>query len=457
MSICQSTFETRTQAQIDSLTSSCSAECILEVAIAADSVNTNRKFSIALGCQLPDLQTANIPAGTTVYVEELGVPVVAGSQSWLGLDGRTYRKDKPDRQIWSWGEARDGALGHGSQIDSSSPVREISSSTDWCFIRAGRCSSFAINYSGQLYSWGQNGSGGMLGDGTATGRCSPVQNYCSETNWSYVSQGPGNTFGVKNDGTLWVWGGNTCGGLGLNDTVNRCSPVQEITNSRWCNAAAGGFGLVGTAIKTDGTLWSWGCNIWGQTATNDTVCYSSPVQEITSSTNWCKVDFGNNHAMAIKTDGTLWGWGNGTLYGQLATYVKINYSSPIQELSSSTNWIAVSGGYAQSIGIKSDGTLWGWGRSDQGVLGVGVLCNYSSPVQEISSSTNWSDAGTGIRYSTGIKTDGTIWSWGCNLTGTLATGDTTCYSSPIQELTSATDWYAVSLADFHTAAIKQVV
>lgn len=455
MPINTSCLETNLQTQIDGFTCATAPEDLLSAANSAKNLTTDIESYVALGCELPDLNEGKTPVGSIFYVDELGVPVVAGSQSWLGLDGRTYRKDKPDGQIWSWGEARDGALGHGSQIDSSSPVQEISSSTNWCFIRAGRCSSFAINYVGQLYSWGLN-SFGMLGDGTTAARCSPVQNYCSDTNWSYVSQGPGNAFGVKNDGILWVWGGNNCGGLGLNDTVNRCSPVQEITDSRWCNAAAGSFGFVGTAIKIDGTLWSWGCNNWGQTATNDTVCYSSPVQEITSSTNWCKVDFGNVHAVAVKTNGTLWGWGNNQT-GQIGDGNKLYKSSPSQEISSATNWVAVSGGYVQSIGIKSDGTLWSWGRSDCGVLGIGDLCARSSPVQEISSSTNWSDAGTGIRYSTGIKTDGTIWSWGCNLTGGLATGDTTCYSSPIQELTSATDWYAVSLADYHTAAIKQVV
>lgn len=455
MPINKSSLETSVQSQIDGFTCATSPEDMLSAANSAKNLTNDIESYASLGCELPDLNQGKTPVGSMFYVDELGVPVVAGSQSWLGLDGRTYRKDKPDGQVWSWGEARDGALGHGSQIDTSSPVQEFSSSADWCFIKAGRCSSFAINYTGQLYAWGYN-FGGVLGDGTAVAKCSPVQEFCSDANWSYVSGGPGNTFGVKNDGTLWAWGLNTFGGLGLNDIVGRCSPVQEITDSRWCNATAGSFGLVGAAIKTDGTLWSWGCNNWGQLATNDTVCYSSPVQEASSSTNWCMIDYGNVHMQGIKSNGTLWGWGNNQT-GQIGDGNKIFRSSPSQEISLSTNWVSVSAGYTQAVGIKSDGTLWAWGRNDVGALGFGVVCNVSSPVQEISSSTNWVDAGTGIRYSTGIKTDGTIWSWGCNLTGTLATGDTTCYSSPIQELTSSTNWYKVSLADFHTAAIKQVV
>jgi alpha-tubulin suppressor-like RCC1 family protein len=166
--------------------------------------------------------------------------------------------------------------------------------------------------------------------------------------------------------------------------------------------SAGGYGIT-IAIKTDGTVWGWGCNSAGQVGIGNTVNRSSPVQEICSASNWCDVIATHCAFHGLKTDGTMWGAGaffghwDGTTGGRC---------SPVQEASSSTNWchIGESGGrFSQAI--KTDGTLWGVGLYCFGSLGLGNSCasNVSSPVQEITSSTNWCFVSTGFSHSMDIK------------------------------------------------------
>ena len=402
MSVCQSTFETRTQAQVDSLTTSCSAECFLEVAIAADNVNTNRKISVVLGCQLPDLYTASIPTGTMIYVDELGVPVVAtANNTWKGLDGRTYRNDTPYRELWAWG----------------------------------------------------NGNSGRLGIGNTTNYSSPVQEFCSDTTWCMVSGGCLNSAGLKTDGTAWVWGYNFYGQIGNNSTASSTSPKQEAKLATdWCVISNSGC-LHTVAVKTSGQLWGWGYNANKQLGDGTTTSRRTPVQEATSATDWCTVSAGSLHTVAVKTTGTLYGWGlNGG--GQAGDGTAVAPSTPVQDISGSTSWCMASAGHLHSVGIKTDGTVWGWGTNDFYNVGDATTVNRSSPVQEITSSTTWCTVNAGRVYSGGIKTDGTLWSWGWGSCGRLGVGTTSNHSSPVQEISSSTQWCEISNGYAHTVALK---
>ena len=255
---------------------------------------------------------------------------------------------------------------------------------------------------------------------------------------------------------LWLWGSNTYGGLGLNDTVNRSSPVQVGSDTNWQNHAM--TRQHSLAIKTNGTLWTWGLNDFGQLGQNDTAARSSPVQ-VGSGTDWVPgynliSRTGYRHCAAIKSNGTLWTWGRNNPNGQLGLNSTVNRSSPTQ-VGSSTNWskIFVSGDNDQSfsrmLAIKTDGTLWGWGANWQGQLGLNSRqSNYgsfgiSSPTQ-VGSSTTWSQVricagGVGAGSVVATKTDGTLWAWGNAYPGTLGQNDTIARSSPTQ-IGTATGW-----------------
>ena len=133
-------------------------------------------------------------------------------------------------------------------------------------------------------------------------------------------------------------------------------------------------------------IWTWGRNNLGQLGLGTIVHRSSPIQ-VGALTTWRQVSGGNDHSLAIKTDGTLWGWGNSTL-GQLGLGGNtISLSSPIQ-VGALTNWKQVAASNSISAAIKTDGTLWMWGNNAFGQLGLGNATYYSSPKQ-VGSITTW--------------------------------------------------------------------
>jgi alpha-tubulin suppressor-like RCC1 family protein len=208
------------------------------------------------------------------------------------------------------------------------------------------------------------------------------------------------------------------------------------------------FGYVNTgAVKTDGTLWMWGRNGQGQLGLGNTTTYSSPKQ-IGVLTSWLQVST-NYATLAVKTDGTLWGWGD-NLDGQLGLGDRTNRSSPVQ-VGALTNWAYVDARSAQRVlAVKTDGTLWSWGANNIGQLGLGNTTKYSSPKQ-VGSLTNWSKVVINDTFSTNfclaVKTDSTLWGWGNNSNGQLGLGNTTNYSSP-KQIGSLTDWINVAAGYF---------
>jgi alpha-tubulin suppressor-like RCC1 family protein len=205
-----------------------------------------------------------------------------------------------------------------------------------------------------LWSWGNN-TYGSLGDNTTLHKSSPVQTIAGGDNWKQVSNGSFHSAAIKTDGSLWLWGYNNYGQLGDNTTINKSSPVQTISAVFLWKQVSGT--TTGTAaIKTDGTLWLWGQNGNGQLGDNTTINKSSPVQTISAGTNWKQVVRFGGVTAAIKTNGALWLWGNNT-YGQLGDNTIVSKSSPVQTIAAGTNWKQVAGGQIGNVvAIKTDGT-----------------------------------------------------------------------------------------------------
>jgi alpha-tubulin suppressor-like RCC1 family protein len=282
---------------------------------------------------------------------------------------------------------------------------------------------------GELYAWGYNAYGGLGLNDTAH-RSSPVQ--IPGTNWTYVHDNYLNTTATKSDGTLWNWGHSTYGSPN-NDRIDRSSPTQ-VPGTQWAPAIGGDY-LNYIAKKTDNTLWAWGDGTYGQLGNNvggTGKYFSSPAQ--IGGTQWDLVtmnSYAHYNCGATKTDGTWWVWGY-NLTGGLGTNDTIAYSSPVQI--PGTNWDLTSihtftvG--AMCAGVKTDGTLWSWGYNGYGQTGHGNRVNYSSPTQL--PGIEWKHVNNGTTHILATKTDGTLWGIGYNAYGQLGNGNATHYSSPVQ-------------------------
>jgi alpha-tubulin suppressor-like RCC1 family protein len=300
-----------------------------------------------------------------------------------------------------------------------------------------------------LYVWGIN-TYGQIGDNTVTSRSSPVETVAGVNTWNVASASYFSTAAVKSDGTLWLWGSASNGSLGTNDTTHRSSPIQTVTSgSTWMQVSGGKEHFA--AVKTDGTLWCWGLSTKGQLGDNANSTRSSPVQTVTFATNWKSCACGYTHTAGIKTDGTLWLWGlnnNGQLGTNTTTTFASGISSPVQTVTFATNWAQVSCGYTHTAGIKTDGTLWCWGDNGNGQLGDNTIVKKSSPVQTVAGGTNWRFVACGNYFSAATKTDGTLWCWGKNNNSQLGDNTSTHRSSPLQTIAFGTNWnYVYAKAD----------
>jgi alpha-tubulin suppressor-like RCC1 family protein len=362
--------------------------------------------------------------------------------------------------LFAWGENNFGQLGNGNRTYYSSPV-QVGTLTNWKQISAAQNVSIAVKNDGTLWAWGNNAIG-QLGNNNTTFYSSPIQ-IGALTTWKQVSSGFDailvnnglQVAAITTSGALWMWGSNLVGQLGINATGTRyySSPVQVGALTNWKQVSCEHNCAHVLSVKTDGTLWAWGANQFGQLGINTvgTQYYSSPVQ-VGTLTNWKQVSNGQWTSFAIKTDGTLWAWGFNASDGALGLGFSGNssyYSSPVQ-VGALTNWKQVSGGLYYSSAIKTDGTLWAWGENTYGQLGNGNRSFYSSPVQ-IGSLTNWKYVSSGFQHTLAIKTDGTLWTWGANNSGQLGTGNISYYSSPVQ-IGSLTNWkYAGAGVSFSSA------
>ena len=245
---------------------------------------------------------------------------------------------------------------------------------------------------------------------------------------------------------LFSWGRNDKGQLGDSSRTDNLSSVQIGIEENWLQVACGNNHTL--AIKSDGTLWAWGWNYYGQLGDGTKINSTIPIQ-IGIETNWSKVACGSGHSIAINSNGTLWVWGwNG--YGQLGDGTTTTRTIPVQ-IGSEANWSLVACGEMHSLAIKNDGTLWAWGRNMEGQLGDPNI-NSTSPVQ-IGSDRNWSLVACGEMHSIAIKSDGTLWAWGTNVNGELGDGTKIVKNIPVQ-IGSESNWTQVTCGISHNIALK---
>ena len=363
--------------------------------------------------------TLFVPAAQAAASTDGFIAVSSGDTHTLGV--------KSDGTLWAWGFSNVGALGLGSITSTSVPM-QVGSDTDWKDVSAGYLYSLALKANGTLYAWGYNNSG-QLGLGDNTTRNLPTK-VGVDQDWVYVSaSGNRHSLGLKSNGNLYAWGDNNVGQLGLYDKIARNVPTRVTAiMDRVVSVSAGGFHSL--AVDSSGRLWAWGGNYYGTLGIGEaTTELLYPVQ-VGSDQNWASVSAGDDHSMALRTDGSLYSWGRnygGALgFGNPHVDQNVYYPSFVMD-----NVSSVSAGSYYTMAVRTDRSLWGWGDNYDGCIGAPDRGNltpvYVTDNVVAVSAGKYSGSGS---HTMLIKSDGSLWGMGRNGTGELGDGTTVGRNTP---------------------------
>ena len=251
-----------------------------------------------------------------------------GTGEWAAVAAASYNTLalKQDGTLWAWGLNDYGQLGQGNlDFTAHATPRQVGQAHDWVAVSGGYADSFALKKDGTLWAWGNNSDwGGNLGLGrgrvqapapgfvTSVDRWTPAR-VGHAHDWTAVFPGYEHGLAMRKGGTLWSWGLNWYGALGVGNTDWGWSPAEVGDDTDWASAAGGGdFSL---ALKKSGTLWAFGSNTYGNLGLGDTTDRHSPTQ-VGGAQDWTAVSAGMGYSLALKKDGTLWAWGNND-FGEL--------------------------------------------------------------------------------------------------------------------------------------------
>ena len=246
---------------------------------------------------------------------------------------------------------------------------------------------------------------------------------------SSISAGYYGTCAIKSNGTVQCWGQGVYGANGNGSTSTQRYPVNVSNLNNVIQLTATGYNVRGhCALKTDGTVWCWGYNGYGQLGTGNTSNYTTP-QRVQNLSNVVKIGGGYQNTYAIKEDGTVWAWGTGSTYAN-GDGTTTQRTTPVQ-VSNLSHVVDVAGRYQGACALKSDGTVWCWGYGSHGENGDGSNSHRSTPVQ-VSNLTDVIQVAQSQHTSYALKADGTVWSWGNDSNGALGSNQSSTRNTPIQ-------------------------
>ncbi|WP_051224332.1 T9SS type A sorting domain-containing protein [Flavobacterium tegetincola] len=275
--------------------------------------------------------------------------------------------------LWGWGNNANGRLGNGTTTSSSTPI-QISTST-WKMVKAGSDHSVGIQTNGTLWTWGSNEKA-TLGDGTFVDKLVPTQ-ISTAINWKMVSCNSSRNIAVKEDGTLWVWGFNSpnLGVVGMGSGTTYITVPTQVGNATDWEIAVAGNGYF-LALKNDHTLWAWGGGANGCLGNGSTTSMPFPTQ-IGTATDWESVEADAFSSFGLKTDGSLYAWGR-NMWGNLGDGTQTDLLVPTP-ITTTSDWKGISTSFVSSAAVKTDGSLFTWGSNFWGNLGDDTYDDHYSP------------------------------------------------------------------------------
>lgn len=345
-------------------------------------------------------------------------------------------------RIWGMGSTFAGQLGNATANNPQTTPVVVDSTNgvapDWTFIATGDNTNLGLKNDGSLWAWGRN-QNGHGGDGTTSIITAPKlidPGTGAHGKWVHVSTAFYHSLGVREDGSLWSWGsGGLDGLLGLGATISALRPTLVDAGTgvhgKWTKVAAGPQHSV--AIRQDGSLWTWGNNGNGQLGLGNLVTnvVNTPGL-VADGTGWGGpfVEIGAaHHTAALRQNGSVWacGWNN---YGQIGTGTINSRIPDITCIDSGTGpsgrWLSLAVGYSHNVGLRADSSIWAWGGNTLSQMGNGNTTQINRPAL-IHNGTGgnhgkWKMVAVGQNFSFGIRADSTFWVWGHNNTGQLGNG-----------------------------------
>ena len=357
---------------------------------------------------------------------------------------------KSDGSLWTWGRDKGGQILLGKNAENTATPARFGTAGDWASVACRSASSFALKTDGSLWGWG--GSAFMAFLPPEHGKANGPTRFGDAHDWAAIACGgtedSGETFclALKKDGSLWAWGSNSGGGgIGLGEEKSTTTPTRVGAANDWAAIACGDdFSL---ALKTDGTLWAWGDNSSGQLGIGNTSTpagagemefpVSTPTR-VGKANDWAAVAGGQYFSLALKTDGSLWAWGDNK-FGELGRGGTASTVYRPARVGKASDWSAIACGEGFSLALKKDGGLWEWGEMWSGYLRPGyvpaAIYHRHTPFR-VGAAHDWASIACGSDHCLAVKKDGTLWAWGFNDDGQLGLGVTGYRLAP----TLVTDW-----------------
>jgi alpha-tubulin suppressor-like RCC1 family protein len=308
---------------------------------------------------------------------------------------------------------------------------------------------------GTVWTWGANFSGKLgvgLDQTNLTRQLVPTEvhgagNVGFFNSVTAIMGGEVHNVALKSDGTVWTWGANMFGQLGNGSTNAANIPVQAGLNSI---KGLGGRGYHTLAADSSGSIWGWGWNAAGELGNGTSNFTTVPVM-VLGLTNPAMVSAGYKFSIALMTNGTVYQWGHGRVIG--------NSPTPVQTPGLS-NIIAISAGWDHALALRSDHTVWAWGLNGHGEVGDGTTNNRVAPVQ-ITALSNMVAVSGGDWHSAALDANGVVWKWGRNDVGQLGLGNADANPHPLPATIQLDNYGSgfsnvvmVAARDWHNIALK---
>jgi alpha-tubulin suppressor-like RCC1 family protein len=346
---------------------------------------------------------------------------------------------------WAWGWNLGGQLGRGSHSDSPWPGA-VDGLDAVVALAAGGLHSLALRADGTVWAWGGN-THGQLGTGSSRGSVVPVP-VAALHDIVAIAAGPLHSLALQRGGSVWAWGANFAGELGRGDRCTDATPTacfhgapHRVDGLGGVIAVAAG-GLHSLALRANGTVWAWGSNRNGQVglgtpcAPTDRACASTTPVQVPGLPRVVAIAGGGEHSLALTASGTVWAWGaNGS--GQLGRApgttpaCSAGFCTPLPaRVSGLSHIVAIAAGDDHSLALDAMGRVWAWGGNAAGQLGSGSTVPTGSPIQ-VGLPPVVAIAG-GLRSSEALTAQGTVWTWGWNGFGQLGIGTTSTSLVPVR-------------------------